>query len=232
MSEIESRLDLLYRLKRKYLRDSISGLIAYKNKIKQDLEDISLSSTRIDNIKQNIVQTRYKAREVALELSEKRRQHAEKLKKLIEKELSDLGMQKTVFEVKITQNQLDNTSGIYIENEGKKYQFNADGIDQAEFLISPNIGEEPKPLTKIASGGEISRIMLALKAVLAIGTSLSPDTMIFDEIDTGIGGRIAEVVGKKLKELSKSRQVICITHLPQIASLADSHCRVQKKDYR
>ncbi len=229
LSEIESRLDLIYRLKRKYLRDSVSGLIDYKNKIKQDLEDIFLSSTKIDSIKKDIQEIRNKACEVALELSKQRKYYAKKLKKLIEKELSDLGMPRTVFEVQITQNELTNTEGIYIEDNGKKYQFNADGIDQAEFLISPNVGEELKPLTKIASGGEISRIMLALKAVLAEGTSLSPDTMIFDEIDTGIGGRIAEVVGKKLKELSKSRQVICITHLPQIASLADSHCRVQKR---
>jgi DNA repair protein RecN (Recombination protein N) len=99
-----------------------------------------------------------------------------------------------------------------------------------EFLISPNPGEELKPLTKIASGGEISRIMLTIKTVLAVGTShLSPVILIFDEIDTGISGRIAEIVGRKLKELAKSRQVICITHLPQIASLADAHCRVQKK---
>ncbi len=229
LSEIESRLDLIYRLKRKYLRDSVSGLIAYKNKIKQDLEDIFLSSTKIDNIKKDIQETRNKACEVALELSKQRKYYAEKLKKLVEKELNDLGMPRTVFEVQLTQNELVDTEGIYIEDNGEKYQFSSDGIDQAEFLISPNVGEELKPLTKIASGGEISRIMLALKAVLATGTSISPNTMIFDEIDTGIGGRIAEVVGKKLKELSKSRQVICITHLPQIASMADSHCRVQKR---
>lgn len=229
LAEIESRLDIIYRLKRKYLKDSLSGLIAYKNKIKQELEDIFFSSTKIDNLKNDIQETRVKACKVAFELSKQRKYYAEKLKKLVEKELSDLGMPKTVFEVQITQNELVNAEGIYVENNGKKYQLNPDGIDQAEFLISPNVGEELKPLTKIASGGEISRIMLALKAVLATGTSLSPDTMIFDEIDTGIGGRIAEVVGRKLKELSKSRQVICITHLPQIASLADSHCRVQKK---
>ncbi len=229
LSEIESRLDLLYRLKRKYLKDSVGGLIAYKKKVKQDLEDISFSSTKIDNLKKDIQETRNTACKIALEISKQRRYHAERLKKLIEKELSDLGMEKTIFEVQITQNELRSADGIFIEYDGKKYQLNADGIDQAEFLISPNVGEELKPLTKIASGGEISRIMLALKAVLATGTSISPDTMIFDEIDTGIGGRIAEIVGKKLKELSKSRQVICITHLPQIASLADSHCRVQKR---
>jgi DNA repair protein RecN (Recombination protein N) len=117
-----------------------------------------------------------------------------------------------------------------IENNGKKLRFSPNGFDFVEFLLSPNPGEELRPLTKIASGGEISRIMLAIKTVLATGTAhSSPVTLIFDEIDTGIGGRIAEVIGRKLKELSKSRQVICITHLPQIASLADSHCRVQKQ---
>ena len=128
----------------------------------------------------------------------------------VEKELHALGMKKGVFKAKWRQTDL-----------------NSDGIDEIEFLISTNVGTELKPLTKIASGGEISRVMLAMKTVLA-QTDQIP-TLIFDEIDVGIGGHTANVVGKKLKELSQFRQVICITHLPQIACLADRHFRVDKQ---
>ena len=232
LSLIEARLDVLYRLKRKYLTDSVKGLILYRQDIAKQLEDISLSSARMDEIHQQIQKLRIEASEAAFELSKQRQYYARKMKELVEKELGDLGMEKTVFEVHLAQDELKDTENgqTYIENNGKKLRLSINGIDSVEFLISPNIGEELKPLTKIASGGEISRIMLALKTVLALGSDhISPSTMIFDEIDTGIGGRIAEVIGRKLKQLAVSRQVICITHLPQIASLADSHNRVQKK---
>jgi DNA repair protein RecN (Recombination protein N) len=234
IADVESRLDLIHKLKRKYNVDSITGLIAYKNEIAEKLEDISLSSSKIDDIQAEIQKTTDSARQIALELSKKRQAYAKKLKVLIEKELKTLGMEKTVFEVKVTQTETQSKNGendsLNIGHNGKKIKLSPNGIDSVEFLISPNPGEELKPLTKIASGGEISRIMLTIKTVLAVGTShLSPVILIFDEIDTGISGRIAEIVGRKLKELAKSRQVICITHLPQIASLADAHCRVQKK---
>ncbi|MGB9594637.1 MAG: DNA repair protein RecN [Candidatus Poribacteria bacterium] len=234
ITEVESRLDLIYKLKRKYGVDSIAGLIEYKNNVTKKLEDISLSSTKIDEIESEIKKKKELARQTALELSKKRQENAKKLKVLIEKELKTLGMEKTIFEVKINQNELQQEITkddlIDIDYNGKKIKLSPNGIDSVEFLISPNPGEDLRPLTKIASGGEISRIMLAIKTVLAVGTShSSPIVLIFDEIDTGISGRIAEIVGRKLKELSSSRQVICITHLPQIASLADTHCRVQKK---
>jgi len=235
ITEVESRLDLLYKLKRKYGTDSITGLITFKNEVAGKLEDITLSSSKIDDIQLEIQKTNDEAREVALKLSQQRQNYAKELKKLVEKELKTLGMERTVFEVPVVQNEAQSAENktdetLSIDDNGRKLRFGPDGIDSVEFLISPNPGEELRPLTRIASGGEISRLMLAIKTVLATGTShSSPVTMIFDEIDTGIGGRIAEVVGKKLKELSKSRQVICITHLPQIASLADFHCRVQKK---
>ena len=234
IADVESRLDLIHKLKRKYNVDSITGLVEYKDEVAKKLEDISLSSSKIDDIQAEIRKTTNSARQIALELSKKRQEYAKKLKALIEKELKTLGMEKTVFEVKVTQNETQSKNGeddsLNIGDNGKKLRLSPNGIDSVEFLISPNPGEELRPLTKIASGGEISRIMLAIKTVLAVGTShLSPVILIFDEIDTGISGRIAEIVGRKLKELSKSRQVICITHLPQIASLADAHCRVQKK---
>ncbi|HGE70066.1 TPA: DNA repair protein RecN [Candidatus Poribacteria bacterium] len=234
ITEVETRLDLLYKLKRKYGVDSVAELIEYKNDVAKKLEDISLSSTKIDDIESEIKRKTELASKIASELSKKRQENAKKLKVLIEKELKTLGMEKTIFEVKVTQNSAQLKTGednsIDIDYNDNKVKLSPNGIDSVEFLISPNPGEDLRPLTKIASGGEISRIMLAIKTVLAVGTShSSPIILIFDEIDTGISGRIAEIVGRKLKELSRSRQVICITHLPQIASLADNHCRVQKK---
>ncbi len=224
LSEVEARLDLVYRLKRKYDVNSVAELISCKDDAAEQLKALSLSSSKIDDVHQKIQQGIDKARKLALQLSKKRIHHAKRLKSLVEKELHSLGMERTVFVVKILQNEAGN--GI-IKDNGKRYKLGPEGIDSIEFLLSPNVGEELRPLAKIASGGEISRIMLAVKTVLARTDEVT--TMIFDEIDVGIGGRIAEVVGKKLKELAKNRQVICITHLPQIASLADSHCRVEKK---
>ncbi len=234
ITEVESRLDLIYKLKRKYGVDSIKGLIEYRNEVAKKLEDISLSSTRIDDVEKEIKRKTEQITKVALELSRRRQENAKKLKVLIEKELRTLGMEKTVFDIRVTQNEVQSETDVNglidISYNEKRVKLSPNGVDTIEFLISPNPGEELRPLTKIASGGEISRIMLAIKTVLAVGTShSSPVILIFDEIDTGISGRIAEIVGKKLKELSKSRQVICITHLPQIASLADTHYRVQKK---
>ena len=111
--------------------------------------------------------------------------------------------------------------------DGKRYAFRSDGMDDVEFLIAPNVGSEARPIARIASGGEISRIMLALKTVLVQVDEIP--TLLFDEIDSGIGGKVADVIGKKLKELSAFSQVICITHLPQIARFADRHFRVEKK---
>jgi DNA repair protein RecN (Recombination protein N) len=224
LSEVEARLDFIYRLKRKYDADSVAELLSHKDDVAGQLEELSSTSSRIDDIDREIQKSIDEASKLALELSQQRKSYAEKLKSLVERELHGLGMEKTVFEVQVLRNEAED--GI-IEYNGKRFKLNPEGIDSIEFLISPNVGEELRPLTTIASGGEISRIMLAVKTVLARTDEVA--TMIFDEIDTGIGGRIAEVVGRKLKELARARQVVCITHLPQIASLADSHCRVEKR---
>jgi DNA repair protein RecN (Recombination protein N) len=143
-------------------------------------------------------------------LSEERKRVALELKKSIEKELNSLGMKKTIFEIHID-----------------PLPLSLKGVDRVEFLLSPNIGEEVKPLAKIASGGELSRMMLAMKRILAkVG---GRQVLIFDEVDSGIGGAMAEVVGKKLRELSQHHQVICVTHLPQIACFADQHHSVRKE---
>ena len=224
LSEVEARLDLIYRLKRKYGVNSVAELLSYSDDVAGQLEELSLSSSRIDDIHWKIQGVIDEAREAALQLSQQRAYHAERLKILVEQELHSLGMERTAFEAQVLQNEA--ADGV-IEDNGKRFKLGPEGIDLVEFLISPNVGEELRPISKIASGGEISRIMLAVKTILARSDEIT--TLIFDEIDTGIGGRIAEVVGRKLKELAKAQQVICITHLPQIASLADSHCRVQKK---
>ena len=209
LGEIEDRIDQLKRLKRKY-GNTIEEVIAFHQSAKQKLEDTDTQSHQLDQLKKQLSAATNKTQELAESLSIKRQRAAKKLDSLIEKELHTLGMQKAIFQVRWNQAEL-----------------NSDGIDEIEFLISTNVGTELKPLTKIASGGEISRVMLAMKTVLA-QTDQIP-TLIFDEIDVGIGGHTANIVGKKLKELSKFCQVICITHLPQIACLADRHFRVDKR---
>ena len=222
LSEVEERLDVIHRLKRKY-GDSISDILAYQAQASQKLEDLQFGSERIEELKDQIHGVTQGAQKLAIELSKKRRETATQLESLIERELQTLGMEKAVFQILVSP--IESAEGP-LEIEGKRYELRTDGMDEIEFFISPNVGSEPKPLAKIASGGEISRVMLALKTVLA-QVDLIP-TMIFDEIDAGIGGRTADIVGQKLKELSRYRQVFCITHLPQIARFADQHFRVEK----
>ena len=222
LTEVEERLDLIHRLKRKY-GDSTSEILAYQAQAAQKLEELQFGSERIDELKDQIHLLTQEAQKLALQLSNKRRTTATQLESLIEGELQTLGMDKAVFQILVSP--IESAEGP-LEIDGKRYDLRADGMDEIEFLISPNVGSEPKPLAKIASGGEISRVMLALKTVLA-QIDLIP-TMIFDEIDAGIGGRTADIVGQKLKELSCFRQVFCITHLPQIARFADQHFRVEK----
>ncbi|MBI3935068.1 MAG: DNA repair protein RecN, partial [Acidobacteria bacterium] len=153
----------------------------------------------------------------AQELSRRRAQAAKDLKRAVEKELQDLAMKGTVFEARL-------------ESSAAPDAWRASGMDQMEFLISPNPGEPLRALARIASGGDISRIMLALETVIAAhpATGLSDHALVFDEVDVGIGGRAAETVGRKLRQLGENRQVLCVTHLPQIASFAHHHFRVEK----
>ena len=242
LEEVESRLDLIFKLKRKY-GDTIKEILEYQASIAQTLDDLSLSSDRISELRNQIDKVTDEAGQISVELSEKRQRFSKKLERLIEKELHTLAMEKTVFQVLVEKKDVSNrlsfnyegddesSGGLLptIKHSGKKYELGPDGIDDIEFLISPNVGEELKPLTKIASGGEISRVMLSLKTIL--GEIDEMPTMIFDEIDSGIGGRTAYIIGQKLKQIAKTRQVLCITHLPQIACMADAHFLVEKKVY-
>ncbi|MCZ6676592.1 MAG: DNA repair protein RecN [Candidatus Poribacteria bacterium] len=222
LAEIEERLDLIYRLKRKY-GNSISEILDYQEGASQKLQQLQLGSERIADLEGQIRTATEEAQNLAFALSNKRKETATKLESLIERELQTLGMEKAIFQILVCP--VASLNGL-LEIDGRRYELRQDGMDEIEFLISPNIGSAPKPLPKIASGGEISRVMLALKTVLARMDCIP--TMIYDEIDVGIGGHTADIVGDKLKELSRFRQVICITHLPQIARLADRHFRVEK----
>ncbi|HUI68544.1 MAG TPA: DNA repair protein RecN [Nitrospirota bacterium] len=217
LEQIGDRLDLLQKLKRKY-GSTIDEIIEFGKRASAELERIERSTDEIEGLRKEIQLIKYGLTTKAQELTKKRGAASRVLEKKIEAELSHLGMKKTTFNVTITQEPGQDTL------DGHK--LGPRGADRVEFLISPNPGEEPKPLVKIASGGELSRIMLALKTVLVEGDSIP--TLVFDEVDAGIGGAVAEEVGKKLKSVATKRQVFCITHLPQIASMATSHYGVSK----
>lgn len=222
LSEVTDRLDLITKFKRRY-GDTISEMIKYQVEAEQKLENLELGSEKIDDLQERIREMKLKARDLCIVLSGKRKQVAERLSALVEKELRELGMEKAEFHTSVEPHEDEN--GILLIDD-KRYAYREHGMDKVEFLIAPNVGSELRPLARIASGGEISRVMLALKTVLVQVDSIP--TVLFDEIDSGIGGKIADVVGKKLKELSQSAQVICITHLPQIARFADRHFLVEK----
>ncbi len=223
LAEVSDRLELISKFKRRY-GNTISDMLAYQSKAEKKLEDLELGSDKIDIIQTQIRDKKEVALELCIALSEKRKTVAEKLSSMVEKELQELGMEKARFLTAV--NPIQDENGI-LQIDGKRYGLREHGMDNVEFLIAPNVGSELRPLAKIASGGEISRVMLALKTVLIQVDNIP--TVLFDEIDSGIGGKIANVVGKKLKELSETAQVICITHLPQIARFADQHFLVEKE---
>ena len=223
LDEIADRLALIRKLKRRY-GNTISEILVYHADAEQKLETLQLGSEKQDALQTEIQKTIQAAQHLCTGLSAKRLHVAKHLSERIEKELRTLGMDKAEFQASV-QHIPDERGPFQID--GKRYAFRSDGMDDVEFLIAPNVGSEARPIARIASGGEISRIMLALKTVLVQVDEIP--TLLFDEIDSGIGGKVADVVGKKLQELSAFSQVICITHLPQIARFADKHFRVEKK---
>lgn len=221
--EAQTRLELIRTLKRKY-GGSVDEIIAYLMKAEKELEGITHSDERRQQLEEEIEQIKEDMGILASQLSKKRVQAAQKLAVAVRKELHDLNMSQVKFEVSVTQEHTE--EGIPLP-DGKRYRFSADGIDIVEFMASTNPGEPLKPLSKIASTGEISRFMLALKVALAEADTIP--VLIFDEIDIGVGGRSSEIIGKKLWNLSRNHQVICVTHLPQIAVFGDTHYSVSKK---
>lgn len=222
LEEVESRLDLINDLKRKYA-DSVAGILAWREEKVAEIDGIRNTEARHAQLLEMINETAAKAGELGNKLSALRRQAAKTLAAAIVAELEYLQMAKTRFHVEIEN--LEDSGGVPV---GDKFlAANADGIDSIRFLLSPNPGEPLKPLAKIASGGEMSRIMLAILNVLA---DLRPiETVVFDEIDAGIGGRAAQAVAEKLAAVSTQRQVICVSHLPQVTSMADTHLYIYKE---
>ena len=215
LDAIDDRLGLLGRLKRKYGR-TLNEVLQKKKDSEEELKSISSVDDEIEQMTQEIDSLKSELLEKAQSLSQKRRETASVLKKAIEEEIRTLRMEKAVFDVIFKDQDSDHGSAV----------FNSKGIDTMEFYLTTNVGEELKPLNRIASGGELSRIMLAIKKVLARSGSVG--TLIFDEVDSGIGGATAEDVGKKLKDVSQHQQILCITHLPQIACFGDRHYRAVK----
>ena len=208
LNDIEERLDLLYRLSLKYGHTE-QEMIDYLSKIRTELDTIQFSEERQEALFAEYRETAHRAKELAERLSEQRKNVAVRFASSVQNELSFLNM-----------------PDVQLSVEQKRCKLNAFGCDEIQFLISTNPGEPPKPIAKIASGGELSRIMLAIKNVLAEKDGIG--TLIFDEIDTGISGRAAQKVGVKLWETSRGKQVICVTHLAQIAAQADCHFLIQK----
>jgi len=221
LKEVEGRLNLINSLKSKY-GFTIEEILQYRQKMYQELEDIDYSEDKVKKLKEELDSLENKISTISHRLNVNRRKIAEDLEEMVIRELEDLNMKKCQFKVSINNYEDDNG----IEIEGKKYKISPKGIDEIEFMISPNVGERLRPLARIVSGGEVSRIMLALKSILSEVDQVP--TLIFDEIDSGVGARLGEVIAQKLKALSKKRQVICVTHLPQIACRAGRHFYIEK----
>lgn len=212
LENIEERLALINKLKSKY-GSSISDIIAYAKNAQEELKSITVSEEELKQKEEELQKLKDKLEVLTKTLSEKRKNISEKIEKEIIQELKFLGFSHPVFEIRIREKPICQ-----------------DGKDEIEFYFSSNPGEPPRPLSKVASGGELSRLMLALKCVeLKLAKKdIRAMTLIFDEIDAGVGGLVAENIGKRLKEIAKVHQVLCVTHLPQIAAMADNHLKVEK----
>ena len=209
LNEIEERLELIHQLKRKY-GDTIEDILHYHIRIVKELREMENAEQNSEKQERQLSEALEKVKELAIKLSKQRKKSAKKLEKMIHKQLSALYMDKAVFEVKFL-----NNSKLYSK-----------GINKVEFYIQTNPGEEMGPLAKIASGGELSRIMLALKTIFS--QKMGVTSIIFDEVDTGVSGRVAQAIAEKISQISNNSQVLCITHLPQVAAIADNHYYISK----
>ncbi|HEY7118584.1 MAG TPA: DNA repair protein RecN [Tepidisphaeraceae bacterium] len=212
--EIDDRLNTINRILNKY-NDTVDQTLAYRAEIGQKIQELENASEDLSTLNTEIAPLTKRLTELGNELSAKRQAAAKKLFPMVEKALAELGMEKARFSVS------------FLNPEPKTLNPSASGFDQVEFLAQTNPGQPPQPLRKIASGGELSRIMLALKGILASSDRIS--VLVFDEIDANVGGRLGSVIGHKLRDLATHHQVLCITHLPQIATYADRHITVRKE---
>jgi DNA repair protein RecN (Recombination protein N) len=218
LDEIEGRLAVLERLKKKY-GATVEEVLAFGERCRRELDALASPEEQEKMLVARRERLAAAYLERARELSRKRRAAARELRKRVQDELAQLAMEKTRFEVAFAPTEAEAAADPSLWTER--------GLERAEFLLSPNPGEELRPLARIASGGELSRIMLGLKSV--VRSDVPGLTLVFDEVDAGIGGRVAEVVGRKLKAVAARQQVLCVTHLPQIAAFADQHLAVRKR---
>ena len=212
LAAIEDRLALIQKLKKKY-GGTVEAVLETHSRVREELESLQRSDIQLEECDRQIREQQQKVSRLARQLSVKRTEAASRMTKMVRRELDALKMGQTRFKIQV------------IPNEGEEV-FGADGSDRAEFLLSANVGEPLKPISRVASGGELSRVMLALKSVLADIDRVP--VLIFDEIDTGVGGAVAAAIGKRLRALGRFHQVLCITHLPQVASQAQHHLCVEK----
>lgn len=211
LNEIEQRLNLINDLERKY-GDSVTEILVYCTKISAELESMQENNVTSDELEERLVTLKSQLQTLGNKLSQNRKQAAKQIEKDIKQQLNDLYMEKAVFEIKFM--------------DKKDDMFYSNGIDQVEFYIQTNPGEEMGPLAKIASGGELSRVMLALKTIFARSQGVT--SIIFDEVDTGVSGRVAQAIAEKIKVIANQSQVLCITHLPQVAAMAQHHLLISK----
>jgi DNA repair protein RecN (Recombination protein N) len=222
LEEVEERLQLLHKLKRKY-GASIEEILQHKDRLAEMMGSLDQRREELGRMENRIEEAEKTLVSKAIQLSRKRRQAAGRFEESLKEELALLSLAGTRFEVQFQ----DSSESLKTEREELMRKLKAEGLDRVEFMLSPNVGEDLKPLSKIASGGELSRIMLAMKTILARSSSV--ETIVFDEVDSGIGGATAEVVGDKLRSLAGYHQILCITHLPQIASKGMTHFVVEKQ---
>jgi DNA repair protein RecN (Recombination protein N) len=212
LEEVETRLAAMDKLKRKY-GQSIGEVLSFLEEVRRQIAAVEHAGERMEELRQQQKRLAFDFEKLAADLTALRAAAARKLEKKVETELTQLAMAGTVFRVAIN-----------------PAPWSEQGADRVDFLVSPNLGEEPRALEKVASGGEISRIALALKTCLAAPRNGPQRTLVFDEVDAGVGGSAAEGVGRRLKKLAANNQVLCVTHLPQIASFADHHYLVEKRE--
>lgn len=222
LEEIESRLELIRSLKRKY-GQTINEVLAYQTKAQKELDAVAGSEERSAQLKETAAALKEGMGQIAHQLSGERAKAAAKLMTEVKKELNELNMPQVEFQVSLSREK--DEDGIPLPDGS--YAFSNEGIDRVEFMASTNPGEPLKPLAKIASTGELSRFTLALKGALTEADHIP--VLIFDEIDIGVGGRSGEIIGRKLSSLARNHQVVCVTHLPQIAAFADAHFSVHKE---
>lgn len=210
LETIESRLDIIHRLRRKYGADC-DEILAYLDKAQKELDEIEFADDRVEQLKKKLAKKEKEAWDAALSLRKLRREQGKRMEERILSELAQLDMPRVQFQCRFRETELT-----------------ADGADAVAFYLSANAGEDLKPLSKVASGGELARIMLSMKNVLAEKDNV--DTLIFDEVDTGVSGRAAQRIAEKLRALARHKQVLCVTHLPQLAALADTHMLIAKSE--